>query len=278
MRQLYDSVSVACSKATTKAYSNSFSLGIYCLDPVLRPAIYSIYGFVRFADEIVDTFHEHDKEKLLTEFKEETYKAIERKISMNPILNSFQAVVNQYNIGRELTDCFFKSMETDLHIATHTTNSYSEYILGSAEVVGLMCLRVFTNNDDKLYEELKPGAMKLGAAFQKVNFLRDLRNDFQELGRVYFPGIDFRSFSEAEKKEIEKEIEIDFHQAFASIKLLPKSARLGVYVAYVYYKSLFNKIRSVPSAKILMARVRISNRRKISLLLTSYFRHSFSLL
>ena len=278
MKQLFDHVSGACSKLTTRAYSNSFSLGIYCLDKRLHSDVYAVYGFVRFADEIVDTFHDYDKEMLLSEFKQETWKAIERKISLNPILNSFQHVVNKYSIEPELITCFFKSMETDLSCAAHSIDSYEEYILGSAEVVGLMCLRTFTGNNEELYQQLKPGAMRLGAAFQKVNFLRDLKVDYQDLGRVYFPGVDLHSFSEKEKKSIEQDIEDDFHEAYKSIKLLPDTARFGVYVAFVYYKSLFNKIRTLPSAKILMERVRISKRKKIRLLLTSYLRHSFSAL
>ena len=278
MKQLFDEVSVACSKLTTRAYSSSFSIGIYCLDKCMHDPIYSIYGYVRFADEIVDTFHDFNKTELLNEFKAETLKAIERKISVNPILNSFQFVVNKYNIEPELIETFLQSMETDLNKTLHSKSSYEQYILGSAEVVGLMCLRVFTNNDGALYQKLKLPAQKLGAAFQKINFLRDLKNDYESLGRLYFPGIDFNEFSENEKKKIETEIENDFNEAYNGIRLLPKSSRLGVYVAYVYYTSLFKKIRSIPSTKILMERVRISNSKKIHLLLTSYFRHSLSLL
>jgi len=278
MKQLFDDVSVACSKITTTSYSSSFSLGIYCLKKPIRNPIYSIYGFVRFADEIVDTFHEYNKEELLAEFREETWKAIERGISTNPIINSFQQVVRENNIDHELIECFFSSMETDLHKQVHSAESYDKYILGSAEVVGLMCLKVFTENNEALYQHLKPFAMKLGAAFQKVNFLRDLKNDYVELGRVYFPGINFKAFSEAEKKQIEHDIHKDFQGAFEGIKQLPVNSRFGVYVAYVYYRTLFNKITAIPSARILMERVRISNRKKIRLLLASYFRHAFSML
>lgn len=277
MKQLFDDISVACSKLTTRAYSSSFSLGIHCLDPVLHAPIYSIYGFVRFADEIVDTFHDYDKKALFHEFKEDTYKALERKISLNPILNSFQAVVHKYNIEAALIDRFLLSMEIDLEQTEHSPASYSDYILGSAEVVGLMCLRVFANNNEELYQSLKPAAMKLGAAFQKVNFLRDLKSDYQALGRVYFPGVDMSAFSEVEKRTIEDEIEEDFKAAFAGIRLLPRTSRFGVYIAYVYYRSLFKKIRSVPSTRILIERVRISNRRKIALLITGYFRHSLGM-
>ena len=278
MKQLFDDVSAACSKLTTRAYSSSFSIGIHCLDKSLHDPIYSIYGFVRFADEIVDTFHEYNKAELLTEFRNETWKAIERKISMNPILNSFQYVVNKYNIEAELIETFLQSMETDLNQTMHSKNSYDQYILGSAEVVGLMCLRVFTENDDALYQKLKLPARKLGAAFQKVNFLRDLKNDYESLGRVYFPGVDFTMFSENEKKKIEADIETDFKEAYSGIMQLPKKSRFGVYIAYVYYTKLFKKIRAIPSARILIERVRISNRKKIHLLLTSYFRHSLSLI
>ena len=269
---------MACSKLTTKAYSTSFSLGIHCLDKELHHPIYSIYGYVRFADEIVDTFHDYNKEDLLNEFIAETWKAIDRKISLNPILNSFQHVVNKYNIERELITCFMDSMAADLRRTTHTDDTYQQYIVGSAEVVGLMCLRVFTNNDRTLYDQLKKPASKLGAAFQKVNFLRDLKNDYELLGRVYFPGVNFQSFSEHEKKQIEEDIENDFREAYEGIIRLPKTSRFGVYMAYVYYKSLFNKIRAIPSARILIERVRISNRRKVGLLVTSYFRHSLSLI
>jgi len=278
MKEIYDKVSIACSKRTTQAYSTSFSLGIYCLDKNLRNPIYAIYGFVRFADEIVDSFHDYNKSELFTEFKEETWKAIDRKISLNPILNSFQKVVHDYNIEKELIECFLQSMESDLNITEHSKDSYNKYIFGSAEVVGLMCLSIFTENNVAFYQHLKQSAMKLGAAFQKVNFLRDLKNDYSDLGRIYFPGVDFKSFTEVEKKQIEQEIKQDFIEAYAGIKQLPKSSRLGVYVAYVYYESLFNKILAIPSKSILSQRVRISNRKKMRLLLASYFKHSLSLI
>ena len=278
MKEIYDNVSIACSKQTTRAYSTSFSLGIYCLDSRLRNPIYSIYGFVRFADEIVDSFHGYNKIELLTEFKEETWKAIDRKISINPILNSFQHVVHKYNISRELIDRFLQSMESDLTVNEHSKDSYNQYIYGSAEVVGLMCLSVFTENNTELYQQLKQPAMKLGAAFQKVNFLRDIKNDYNDLGRIYFPGIDFNSFTEEDKKQIELEIKQDFKEALIGIKKLPKSSKLGVYVAYIYYENLFSKIVDIPSASILMQRVRISNSKKMSLLFTSYLKHNLSLI
>jgi phytoene/squalene synthetase len=278
MKQTFDKVSAQCSKITTRAYSTSFSLGIYCLDKRLHEAIYSIYGYVRFADEIVDTFHDYRKEELFYEFQEQTWKAIDQRISMNPILNSFQAVVHRYNIEADLIKCFLKSMETDLRQTSHSSDSYDEYIVGSAEVVGLMCLRVFVDGDEALYRKLEGPARRLGAAFQKVNFLRDVKDDYEHLGRLYFPGVAFKSFSHSDKEAIEKDIEEDFRVAHEGIRQLPRAARFGVYVAYVYYRSLFNKIRKIPPTRILMERVRIPNHHKISLLVTSYFRHSFSML
>ncbi len=277
-KQLFDKVSDSASRITTRSYSTSFSLGILCIHKRLRKAIYNIYGFVRFADEIVDTFHEYDKRTLLEEFKVDTYKAIERGISTNPILNSFQHVVNEYNIEHELIDCFLHSMEKDLEETGHDRCSYDEYILGSAEVVGLMCLHVFTEGDQEMYEMLKPSAMRLGAAFQKVNFLRDLKDDYESLGRTYFPGVEMSQFSAIEKMKIEKEIEEDFAAAMEGVRKLPDSSRFGVYVACVYYMRLFRKIKSLPSDKILQKRIRIPNYQKLSLLFTSYFRHSLHLL
>lgn len=278
MKELFDNISAQTSKITTKTYSTSFSLGIYCLNKRFHKSIYNIYGFVRFADEIVDTFHDYDKATLLKEFREETYKAIDRKISLNPILNSFQQVVNNYNIERELVDCFLDSMEMDLSQNFHDATSYNTYILGSAEVVGLMCLRVFTEGNEEAYQRLKPAAMKLGAAFQKVNFLRDLKNDYEALGRTYFPQLNMLNFTSVEKKEIEKEIEKDFEEAYEGIKQLPNSSRFGVHVAYVYYKNLFNKIKAVPAGLILIERVRVPNIQKIGLLLTSLFRHRLKII
>lgn len=278
MKQLFDEVSAASSKLTTRRYSTSFSLGIYCLNKSIHAPIYNIYGFVRLADEIVDSFHDYDKALLLAEFKEETYKAIERGISLNPILNSFQDVVRKYHIEKELIDCFLKSMEIDLHIQEHSTESYKNYILGSAEVVGLMCLRVFTNGDENSYQRLKPSAMKLGAAFQKINFLRDIRDDYKSLGRVYFPNVDMTKFGQKEKAEIEKDIESDFIAALEGIRQLPLTARFGVYVAYVYYYALFTKIKRTSSRHIADERIRISNYHKLGLLAQSYFKHSLRML
>jgi len=278
MKALFDRISIASSTIVTKTYSTSFSLGIKCLHKKFHNAIYSIYGFVRLADEIVDSFHGYKKEELLADFKTGTYRAIDQGISLNPILNSFQHVVNDYGIERELTDCFLASMEMDLDQTAHCAESYDTYILGSAEVVGLMCLRVFTENNGELYEELKPAAMKLGAAFQKVNFLRDLKNDYEVLGRVYFPQVDLSVFSEKEKKEIEQDIEADFAAALNGIKQLPRSSRFGVYVAYIYYRSLFNKIKSVSPVHVMSERIRIPNTKKLSLLAGSYVKHSLRMI
>lgn len=278
MKSLFDNVSVQCSKLTTRAYSTSFSLGIYFLKNKLRNQIYSIYGFVRFADEIVDSFEGYDKKRLLEKFKVETYEAIENRISLNPILNSFQQVVHQYNISHDLIEMFLKSMEMDLEKINYTSEKYNEYILGSAEVVGLMCLHVFTEGNKNLFEELKPFAMKLGAAFQKINFLRDMKDDYQILGRTYFPNVDMTRFSSSTKLKIEIEIEQDFKEALIGIKKLPSSSKGGVYLAYVYYKSLFKKIKKVPAQKILLERIRISNGEKFGLMLNSMFQYKMNLL
>lgn len=269
MKLLFDKLSVDVSKITTRAYSTSFSLGIYFLNRRLRDAIYSIYGFVRLADEIVDSFHSYDKEYLLAKFKQETYEAINLRISLNPILNSFQHAVRQYNISTELIETFLQSMQMDLEKVNYSPEKYDQYILGSAEVVGLMCLQVFTENDTTLYRELKPYAMKLGAAFQKVNFLRDIRDDYEILGRSYFPNIDISEFNSKAKKQIEYEIEEDFKMALRGIKKLPRSSKGGVYLAYVYYQSLFNKIKKLPAQRVLTERVRINNGHKIGLMLNS---------
>ncbi len=269
MKSLFDQLSVSVSKATTKAYSTSFSLGIYFLNKSLRDTIYSIYGFVRLADEIVDSFAGYNQKKLLSKFTEETYEAIENKISVNPILNSFQHAVNQYNIEPELIDTFLKSMEMDLQKVDYTEEKYQQYILGSAEVVGLMCLRVFTSEKPELYIELKPYAMKLGAAFQKVNFLRDMKDDYVLLGRTYFPNVNMTHFNGDVKKEIELEIEQDFKTGLAGIKKLPVSSKGGVYLAYVYYRALFKKIKRLPAHKILKERIRINNGEKLGLMINS---------
>jgi 15-cis-phytoene synthase len=278
MKQLFDDISQEMSALTTKRYSTSFSLGISFLHRDLHKPIYSIYGFVRFADEIVDSFHGFDKAQLLAEFKIETYKAIAQGISLNPILNAFQWAVNKYNIPLDLIETFLNSMEMDLDKHIYDKDKYEQYILGSAEVVGLMCLKIFVEGNDSEYERLKPSAMKLGSAFQKINFLRDLKADYQELGRTYFPGINLQEFNATVKKEIEADIEKDFHEGYLGILQLPKKARFGVYMAYKYYFKLFKKIRQTPAQIILHERVRIPNYRKFRILLTSYVRHNLNLL
>ncbi|MDL5049388.1 phytoene/squalene synthase family protein [Oscillatoria amoena NRMC-F 0135] len=278
MKELYDKVSLKCSRLTTRAYSTSFSLGILCLKKELRDPIYSIYGFVRFADEIVDSFHQYNKKDLLSRFKEETYKAIDEGIGLNPILNSFQITVHQYNIDRSSIELFLRSMEMDLSRKTYDQNGLKDYILGSAEVVGLMCLRVFVRGNNTLFEQLKPYAMNLGSAFQKVNFLRDLQADYLHMGRTYFPDLDFTQFNDDKKREIEESIKADFDQALQGIKMLPRSSRFGVYVAYVYYLALFKKIQNTPYDKVLESRIRIRNRHKARLLAYSFVKHQFNLL
>lgn len=278
MKQLFDDISQEMSALTTKRYSTSFSLGISFLNKDLHKPIYSIYGFVRFADEIVDSFHGFDKETLLAEFKTETYKSIDQGISLNPILNSFQWAVNKYGIPLDLIETFLNSMEMDLDNYVYDEASYEQYILGSAEVVGLMCLKVFVKGDETEYEKLKPAAMKLGSAFQKINFLRDLKADYQELGRTYFPGIDMREFNATVKKEIEADIEKDFKAGYEGILKLPKEARFGVYMAYKYYFKLFKKIKTKSAHSILNERIRIPNYRKVRILFTSYLRHNLNIL
>jgi phytoene/squalene synthetase len=278
MKELYDKVSIQCSRLTTRAYSTSFSLGIRCLGEELRDPVYSIYGFVRFADEIVDTLHAYDKKQLLEKFKEDTYRAVEEKISTNPILHSFQLTANRYAIDRELIASFLKSMEMDLHQKSYSPENFKEYILGSAEVVGLMCLRVFCNNNEELYATLKPNAMSLGSAFQKINFLRDLKADYIGMGRCYFPNLDMNTFNDETKKIIEDSIARDFHHGYQGIVSLPRSSRFGVYVAYVYYLALFKKIKNTPSDQVLQSRIRIRNRHKARLLAYSFFKHQLNML
>ena len=267
MKALFDTLSARCSKITTQTYSTSFSLGIRLLARKFHAPVYAIYGYVRFADEIVDSFHGFPKEKLLSEFREQTYAAISGKISLNPILNSFQDVVHTYGIEQSLIDTFLDSMEMDLHQRFYSRSLYERYILGSAEVVGLMCLKVFTEGNKELYESLKYPAMKLGAAFQKVNFLRDIKSDSQDLGRLYFPQINLNNFTAADKVAIESEIAEDFREALSGIEELPLSSRKGVYLAYAYYKVLFNKIKSIPPQRIMKERVRVANSHKIGIML-----------
>lgn len=273
MKKLFDELSYEVSKSTTKKYSTSFSLGILALKPTIRPAIYAIYGYVRLADEIVDSFHDYNKNELLERFKAHTDLALSEKISLNPILQAFQETVCKYEIDRKLIDDFLHSMEMDLDQVIYNPELYEEYIFGSAEVVGLMCLQVFTQKDKEMYEQLKPYAMKLGSAFQKVNFLRDLKEDYQILGRTYFPNIDIEAFNKETKEQIEREIEIEFEEALIGIKKLPNSSRFGVYLAYKYYRSLFQKIKGTPAQKIMSERIRISNSKKLSLMMSSYIRY-----
>lgn len=278
MKIAFDNISHEMSELTTKRYSTSFSLGISFLNKELHKPIYAIYGFVRFADEIVDSFHDYPKKELFDDFKVQTFKAIEQGISLNPILNSFQWAVNKYDISHDLIVTFLNSMEMDLDKQCYDPNKYKLYILGSAEVVGLMCLKIFVHGDENEYERLKPSAMKLGSAFQKINFLRDLKADFQDLGRTYFPGIDLKEFNSTVKKEIEADIEKDFHEGYLGIKQLPKNSRFGVYMAYIYYYKLFKKIKSTPAEIILNERIRIPNNKKYRLFVTSYLRHSINLI
>ncbi|MDO9188096.1 MAG: phytoene/squalene synthase family protein [Bacteroidia bacterium] len=278
MKAIFDNISANCSKHVTKAYSTSFSLGIYFLNKRFHDSIYGVYGFVRLADEIVDSFHDYNKVLLMERLRKDTRQAIEQKISINPILNQFQKVVHTYNIEWDLIDTFIKSMEMDLIQKEHNVDSYKTYILGSAEVVGLMCLRVFVEGDHELYNKLKPYAMSLGSAFQKVNFLRDLKADYTLLGRTYFPGVDFQQFSQIEKLKIQDEIEAEFNHALIGIKMLPSSSRGGVYLAYYYYKKLFLKIKQTPAEKVMHARIRIPNLNKFGLMFNSLVRNKINLL
>jgi len=273
---LFDATTYKCSKLITQQYSTSFTLGIQTLHKKYHMPIYAIYGFVRYADEIVDTFHQHNKKELLDRFRQDTYRAIHEKISLNPVLHAFQLVVNQYLIERDLIDAFLKSMEMDLYKSDYTPDSYKEYIYGSAEVVGLMCLRVFCNGDQKQYDELKSPACALGAAFQKVNFLRDMKSDFDDRGRVYFPAVDFTNFDATAKAQIEDDIQRDFDEALIGIQNLPKEAKAGVYLAYVYYTKLFQKIKASSARKILSERIRVPDSKKLFLLFSTFLKYRFN--
>jgi 15-cis-phytoene synthase len=277
-KTLFDSVSFGASKAVTQAYSTSFALGIRFLGQRFRDPIYGIYGFVRFADEIVDTFHDYDKAQLLDKFRADTYAAIQDGISLNPILNAFQSVVREFSIPMEHIDTFLDSMAMDLTDQKYEQAQFEKYILGSAEVVGLMCLRVFVEGDAQRYGELEYYAMRLGSAFQKINFLRDLHADYATLGRAYFPGLNVEQFDAATKALIEEDIARDFADGLVGIKMLPKDARFGVYMAYVYYSRLFGKIKALPPHRILQERVRIPNQRKYVLFVGSYFRHQLNII
>ncbi len=274
MIELYHKVCVDASKMVTNSYSTSFSLGIRMFAEELREPIYNIYGFVRFADEIVDTFHDYDKSTLLQEFRQDTYRAIERGISLNPILHSFQKVVKEYDIGLDLIDGFLDSMEMDLDRRIFDREMYDRYIFGSAEVVGLMCLKVFVNGDAEEYERLKVPAMKLGSAFQKVNFLRDIKSDYEDRGRIYFPGVAFESFTCSDKEEIEVEIQRDFDEALVGINALPKGAQLGVYLAYQYFQRLLDRIKKCKADDVKVRRIRVPDATKIMILGSSALKYN----
>ncbi|WP_372774029.1 phytoene/squalene synthase family protein [Mangrovibacterium sp.] len=274
--ELYRKNNLDCSRITTKNYSTSFSLGVRMLNPKYRSGIYSIYGFVRYADEIVDTFFEQDQKAIFDEFTTETWRAIDRKFSINPIIDSFQEAVHRYGIDHHLIEAFLKSMEMDLYETNYNADQLENYIYGSAEVVGLMCLRVFYFDEPGRYEELKESARKLGAAFQKVNFLRDAQDDFENKGRIYFKDIDFNHFDQASKDRIERDIEQDFAEAYSGIKALKKEVRFGVYLAYIYYIRLFRKIKRAKPVEILKKRYRVSNPKKMYLLANAYLKNAFN--
>ena len=271
--QLFTDTSLACAQLITRRYSTSFSLGIRTLDKSLHRAIYAVYGFVRWADEIVDTFHSQDKAALLAEFERDTYAAIVAGFSLNPVLHAFQWAVNAYQIDHEFIDAFLRSMEMDLEDKNYRQELYEQYIYGSAEVVGLMCLRVFCQGQPAEFERLKAPARRLGAAFQKVNFLRDIRSDYEERGRVYFPGLRYEQFDDAAKQAVEADIRADFEAAYEGIRGLPRAARLGVYLAYIYYLKLFKKLRQAPAQQVLAERVRLPDNTKLLLLAGSWLRY-----
>ena len=275
---LYNTTTFECSKLITEYYSTSFTLGIKTLDKRFHFPIYAIYGFVRYADEIVDTFHGFDKKALLNTFRTDTFKAIDEKISLNPVIHSFQMVVNEYQIDHDLIKAFLHSMEMDLYQSEYNQVGYEEYIYGSAEVVGLMCLRVFCEGNNEMYQVLKDDARRLGSAFQKVNFLRDIKSDFQERGRTYFPNVDFTNFTLTDKQLIEEDIQADFDAAYRGIMNLPKGAKAGVYLAYKYYLRLFDKIKGCPASKIQNERIRVPDFQKVALLAKTYFQFRLNVL
>ena len=275
---LYKQTSYKISKVITKDYSTSFSLGIRMLDKKFHDPIFAIYGFVRLADEIVDTFHHCDQTEMLRKFIVDTDDALKCKVSTNPVLNAFQDVVHRYAIERPLVNAFFRSMEMDLSDKKHEQNSYSEYIYGSAEVVGLMCLRVFCENNDEQYDRLRVPARKLGAALQKINFLRDTKSDYSERGRIYFPGVDFDNFNNKSKQLIEDDIQKDLDESLFGIRLLPKGSRLGVTVAYIYYLALFRKIKTASAAAVQQERIRVPDSQKFFLLIKTWFRYHLNLI
>jgi len=276
--KLFNEVSVLCSRVTTLKYSTSFSKSIKALAPDVQDAIFAIYGFVRLADEIVDSFHGYERVELFDRIKKDTNKALDEQISINPILQAFQIAFHQYGIEREHVDLFLQSMEQDLRPIDFNRTEYDSYITGSAEVVGLMCLKVFVRGDQEQYEKLAPAAIRLGAAFQKVNFLRDVNEDFQQLGRSYFPGVDLTKLDDQSKKAIEHEIDEDLRVAYLGLVQLPKDTRFGVYLAYTYYKGLLKRIRNVPSNSIMRTRIRVPDFQKYALMAASYSRHRLNLL
>lgn len=279
MKSLFDKVSFDCSKNVTKSYSTSFSSAVKMLAPSIRQDIYNIYGFVRFADEIVDTFHDYNKEELFELFEKDLTDALKNKISLNPILNSFQHTVTKYKIPTDLIDAFMKSMKLDLTKKEYQTHEeYKEYIYGSADVVGLMCLKVFVNGNEELYKSLEHSAMRLGSAFQKVNFLRDLKADFEDLSRTYFPNTDLSKLDENSKNEIIKEIEADFEAGYQGIVNLPIEAKFGVYTAYVYYKKLLSKLKKTPSMEIKNTRIRVPDYQKYGLFAKCYFSYKLNII
>ena len=279
MKSIFDKVSANCSKNVTNSYSTSFSLATKMLSKSIRQDIYNIYGFVRFADEIVDTFHDYDKKELLNRFIDELNFSLKNKISTNPILNSFQHTVNKYKIDYGLIDSFLKSMKMDLKkIKYNSEKEYKEYIYGSADVVGLMCLKVFVSGDEETFKKLKPSAMALGSAFQKVNFLRDLNADFHDLNRTYFPNLDFKDFDDQSKMLIMEDIENDFRKALKGIYELPNNSKFGVYAAYKYYKRLLVKLKRTSYMKIKNERVRVPNYQKVDVLARSYVRYRLNIL
>jgi phytoene/squalene synthetase len=279
MKSIFDKVSADCSKNVTNSYSTSFSLATKMLSKSIRQDIYNIYGFVRFADEIVDTFHDYNKKELLERFIDELNYSLKNKISSNPILNSFQNTVNKYNIDYKLISSFLKSMKMDLKkIKYNSEKEYKEYIYGSADVVGLMCLKVFLDGNEKFYQKLKPNAMALGSAFQKVNFLRDLNADFHELNRTYFPNLDFKNFNDDSKKLILNDIENDFRNALVGIQKLPNNSKFGVYAAYKYYKRLLKKLKKTSFIRIKNERIRVPNYQKVDVLARSYVRYRLNIL
>ena len=279
MKSIFDKVSFNCSENVTKSYSTSFSSAVKMLAPSIRQDIYNIYGFVRFADEIVDTFHDYNKEELFQMFEIDLENSLKNKISLNPILNSFQHTVNKYQIPVELINAFMKSMKLDLSKKEyHTDDEYKEYIYGSADVVGLMCLKVFVNGDDANYKTLEHSAMRLGSAFQKVNFLRDLKADFEDLSRTYFPNTDLTQLDETSKNIIIKEIEADFAEGYKGIQNLPIEAKFGVYTAYVYYKKLLSKLKKTPSTEIKNTRIRVPDYQKYGLFAKCYFSYKLNII